>query len=785
MKHVHLTRYLLLITWLLLAAALISCRKPDFKDEVSILIPDETTTIEADEETAPDEETSPVLVIAEDGKTAFRIVRPDVTSAMCQQAAIELTRHLTDAGIKIQITTDWDTKRHDPESYEILVGDTAYTPEGAAQIDPADIGTEGFIIETVGNKILLRAGNDDALLLAVAYFTEHFCNTENKIMTIPNDYLYVESNGCFLSEFQLAGTSVSDFSIVTESAIFDGAADDLAALIFDKCGVTLRQEGEHRILLTSNGAVGTTVSASFEQGDLILRAADGESMRKAILCFWMEEVYHKRGKLSLPADLSYTRDLAKTVFYSDYVTPAEGVCCLDGLIAAHHAANSKGYKVFADLFGKYYISSTGKTATVKTDVEWGNAQFTIDDSSVPTTQRGDWIFTVASDHKAYALTGITTLDRTLTNLGITLPQKSLVTFHDNTTMQYIRYGGNANNGSAKRDTVVVDTDGSIDPVAPLIWNFDRITSASVLPIDETSLTVAGGSFTTVANRAPSEYTYYARGICVSRSNTTINDVKHYVIGEGATGAPYSAFFQISSCAYVTVENCVLTGHKTYQSPTTKMGSYDINGSGAISLTFRNCTQSNDITDATYWGVLGSNFCKNLVYDGCILSRFDAHQGVANATIINSTIGHMGANAIGFGTLRIENSKFYSSGIVNLRNDYGSTWEGDVIIRNCYFKPTKDSNCYLITGKNEGGHDFGYTCHMPRTVTIEGIHVDSKVQMYVYADLNPNCKNESYTPAYPHIVTESVTVTGFTSNGDKALLLSPNKVLFRTTEFIVK
>jgi len=47
-------------------------------------------------------------------------------------------------------------------------------------------------------------------------------------------------------------------------------------------------------------------------------------------------------------------------------------------------------------------------------------------------------------------------------------------------------------------------------------------------------------------------------------------------------------------------------------------------------------------------------------------------GVANATIRNSTLGHMGINAIGEGLLLIENTKIMANRIVNLRNDYGST-----------------------------------------------------------------------------------------------------------------
>src|SRR5690606_24265358 len=128
---------------------------------------------------------------------------------------------------------------------------------------------------------------------------------------------------------------------------------------------------------------------------------------------------------------------------------------------------------------------------------------------------------------------------------------------------------------------------------------------------------------------------------------------HRVTGEGDHGAPYGGFISISDCAYITVKNTLLTGHKTYNTigsagKPVSMGTYDISVSRALNVSFINCSQTNDINDNTYWGILGSNYCKNLLYDGCIFSRFDAHMGVANATIRNSTLGHMGINAIGSG-----------------------------------------------------------------------------------------------------------------------------------------
>lgn len=199
--------------------------------------------------------------------------------------------------------------------------------------------------------------------------------------------------------------------------------------------------------------------------------------------------------------------------------------------------------------------------------------------------------------------------------------------------------------------------------APIIWDFDQITEIEALPVDEDILTITGGKFTTIANQAESKYTYYSRNIGIRRSNVVVDGLVHLVTGEGEHGAPYGGFLNINNCAYVTVKNTTLTGRKTYRTigsagVPVSMGSYDLSVGRAISVSFINCKQTNDITDRTYWGILGSNYCKNLVYDNCEFSRFDAHKGVANATIRNSKLGHMGINAIGSGTLLVENTTLY-------------------------------------------------------------------------------------------------------------------------------
>jgi hypothetical protein len=217
-----------------------------------------------------------------------------------------------------------------------------------------------------------------------------------------------------------------------------------------------------------------------------------------------------------------------------------------------------------------------------------------------------------------------------------------------------------------------------------------------------------------------------------------------------------------------------------------MGSYDLLVNRALNVSFVNCKQTNDIDDKTYWGILGSNYSKNLLYDSCTLSRFDAHMGVANATIRNSTLGHMGINAIGSGTLTVENTTVRGRNLVNLRSDYGSTWQGEFIIRNCIFVPAGGSktSASLIGGSNSGQHDFGYTCYMPEKITIENLRIDDSnhPEDYqgpaIFANFNPQMTDDSYEEKFPYVRTREVILRNVTTDSGKAVRLSDNPFMFK-------
>ena len=503
------------------------------------------------------------------------------------------------------------------------------------------------------------------------------------------------------------------------------------------------------------------------------------------------------GKLRVyvsPEDVSRFNALG-WIRYSDFGARGDGTGDdMDAIAAAHAFANQQGLRVKSDEGAIYYIGGKERTAVIQTDTDFGTAEFIIDDTRV--RNRNASVFLVSSSLQSFPLEGIASLKRNQEKIKVPLPGTCLVTVTDSQVKRYIRYGLNQNDGSPQTDIFIVDKYGDVDMDAPIIWDFDQITEITALPIDERTLSITGGRFTTIANKAESKYTYFRRNIAIKRSHVLIDGLEHRITGEGEQGAPYGGFINISDCAFVTVKNTVLTGHFTYRTigsagKPVSMGSYDILVNRALHVSFVNCSQTNDINDRRYWGILGSNYSKNLLYDSCTLSRFDAHMGVANATIRNSTLGHMGINAIGSGVLTVENSTIYGSRLINLRSDYGSTWQGEFLIRDCIFVPAGGSlaSASLIGGSNSGQHDFGYTCQMPERITIENLHIDDSnhPEDYqgpaIFSDFNPEMTDDSYLEKFPYITTREVFIRNVSTASGKDLRLSDNPFRFKDVKVI--
>lgn len=506
--------------------------------------------------------------------------------------------------------------------------------------------------------------------------------------------------------------------------------------------------------------------------------------------------YRSHGSTNDGAERASTlADRLRSITSSDYLTYEQFGAKGDGvtddfpaIIATHEAANRKGLKVKATDGKTYYIGSTIGTAKVRTDVDFGTAKFIIDDRNVSVKDRNANIFQVESALEPITIEGVGSLKKDQTNIGKTLPGRCLVEVVNDNHKVYIRLGLNQNNGIGQKEYFIADKNGNIDPSTALVWDYAEVTKMTAYPIDKKTLVIKGGIFTTIANQAPSKYTYYSRGILVKRSNVRIENITHYVEGEMDNGAPYSGFLFFRTAADIVARNCIFTAHKTFYTigaagKPVSMGSYDVSAYGCINARWENCSQTTYINDKKYWGVFSSNFCKVLSIDNCSFSRFDAHQGVRNVNLTNSEFGYMGVQMVGFGTMLIDNCTIHRKTAVALRDDYGSSWEGDIIIRNCkLIVPESANDVTLLSGTNSGKHDFGYTCYLPEKFVIENLVIDdSRVtnENYegpmIFGSFRRNVDEEGL---YPYIAKGIVNLSNVRTTSGKPVGLSRNPKMFK-------
>lgn len=436
---------------------------------------------------------------------------------------------------------------------------------------------------------------------------------------------------------------------------------------------------------------------------------------------------------------------------------------MPAIVKAHDYANENKLPVKAKDGATYYIGGKDLTAKIKTSVDFGKAKFIIDDTVLENI-RGS-CFNVESDFESYT-PDIKSIKKGQKKVDFPHEGNTYVRVFSERKKIFIRKGLNQNNGTNINDCFTVNPDG--DVTVDIDRDISEITKAFAKRTDDEPITIKGGTFITIANQWKSEYKYHSRNFNVTRSNVTLEGVVHNIEGEGETGAPYAGFFTISEAVNVTVRNCLFTPHKTYYTASAQdpnkpvgMGTYELSLGASINVRLEGIRQTIDINNSRYWGLMGSNFCKRVYLDDCIMSRFDAHMGVTEVEIRRCEFGHQRLSLIGYGDFYIENSRVNGYSFISLRPDYGSFWDGRIIIKNCVWNALNAANPSMINAVNTGDHDFGYTCYMPREIIIDGLKIEDEntadeSTLYIL----PNY-DKSYSPdkPYKYVTTKKISIMG--------------------------
>ena len=383
-------------------------------------------------------------------------------------------------------------------------------------------------------------------------------------------------------------------------------------------------------------------------------------------------------------------------------------------------------------------------------------------------------------------------------LNLSLGYPALITIYNSNHKVFRRTtGGQLRAGDDQNEILLIDAEGNVDPSTPFMFDYTEVTSIRVHRLDVEPITIKNGIITTWASRLNravinengdlvTSVGYITRGMGVYRPGTVVENVKHYVERElpwtyedqanGIYGHAYRGFFCAQNTNDVLFKNCVLTGRREYG-----YSSYDFKAYYVSNLRLEGCTQSNfylrvkedgttepacDVTfdengvptvtphegDDVYlsmhgnptgpskfcWGISGTNYCKNLEWINCVLSRYDAHCGVLNGKVIGTTINFFAL--IGKGDFLIENvtwisgatkeDDFTHNSLIYLRSDYGATWNGTITIKDTKAINHAEGKTWLIFHAYKN-HYYGYDCHVPNIVidNLEFTNTDNIELLY--------------------------------------------------------
>ncbi len=650
----------------------------------------------------------------------------------------------------------------DDDSVEILIG-YGIGADGEYLIDEHELGFEGYIIKAVGNKIIIAGGTDKMTAAGVDRFVDDCLplgkeNADPDNLGVSSTLLLEKKSEYAIEAVKIDGKDLGEYVIEVDfsNTKFKAAAENLRNAFYTYAGYWMEiveDAPANAVKLQFTDGSDGSFNAFVKDSDLYINCAYDMLVMDCIDTLIKDYLIGTEKRTVEFNDGNIFETDISTIGYKSYGGAAgDGVTDDFGAIKATHLrANLTGQTVVAEP-GVYYLGQHDTSIDIMTDTVWTDAEFIIDDSSLDPSLKAAVtnVFNIQRSRTPESITISGGLKAGQKNIGITFNEPVMLYIINSSVLQYIRKGNNPNDGSPMQELILVDKDGNVDDTTPIMWDYEKVTSAAVYRISDKPITISGGTFRTIANTAPSQYTYYKRGIGVSRSNTVIRDLVHIIEGEGETGAPYNGFLSASYAANVLFENVTYSGHKRYwlndEVGGNPMGTYDITANSCINVTWKNCDQLTSLTDAEIWGVMGSNYCKNLTYDGCKLSRFDAHKGTWNATIVDSEIGIHSLTIIGGGVLRVENSVIHDNNIIGLRSDYGSTWQGDIYITNVTLNNTS-ANPVLITAKWQS-HYFGYTCYMPENVYIDGITLKTGTSFRVFTRFYADSATDSVNPYVP-------------------------------------
>lgn len=348
---------------------------------------------------------------------------------------------------------------------------------------------------------------------------------------------------------------------------------------------------------------------------------------------------------------------------------------------------------------------------------------------------------------------------------------ALVIFESD-TVDMLRNNGGEKSSIRKKDMIVTSRNGglSIGFVRDFIGdnNVGDVKSVRIIPEEDSVLYFKSPQINCNS-------TVSVKFINCNRSNTIVDGVVHVETGEPVNNI--RSMINVQQCNNVTLKNFEMEAIPRVNST-----------NGTYGLQFFLCTRLklSNITGNDGWGVIGSNYLKNVYLSNSFLNRFDCHWMAYNVIIENTTFKNLGVYLTGGGEFVARNctyvldtdgftfpSKKPNFSFFNPREDYGQEWDGTILIDGLTIRVSEQAQVSRVccvkfmpitinTGRNiiwpssivvknlfvEGGRttqngifqsiavyisskaDYGWVILCPSNITVSGMYIsDAKVPSF--------------------------------------------------------
>ena len=511
------------------------------------------------------------IVLIEDGVANFRIVQSNSKGAPLRAKA--LADRLRSLGIEVEAPIgDGDAAK--VSDCEIIFGADIRNREDCV-VSSRYLGADGYVIKTVGNKIVVAGGSEkslskayDLLLSQVLKITSKTKEGDIDDLAVKLDKEILKLTDYLIDSITVAGNDLAEYTLVLDTAGVGGSysLDNVKGFrekLHSETGYWLElgtvealDTYSHKLVIRYTDEPSGDDGEGFvayvdDSGDLYFECAYANAFDTAFEKTVQKLIFGKMNDVTIPANYKETKRTAY-VYYSDFGAKGDGKTDdFNALFSAHAFANECGQKVYGDEGAVYYINEDfTKEIIVQTDTDLQGATVRINDvGSIAYANRKHAIFHMARTNPITSYTkslldgqvgenryipeGATSIDW----LAPLITTKSLVRIYNDQHRDFIRHGANENSGAVRTDIFVINPDGTLEEDCYVAYEFETVSTLNIWRTDDAPITFENGNFENICCRTVEETKFickfheYYRGFKVYRTNTTLKNIKHTMIDE--------------------------------------------------------------------------------------------------------------------------------------------------------------------------------------------------------------------------------------------------------------